>query len=204
MSISKSRRGNGHPPRPVKPDSGGVYHLPPTVTRASLLLNGSDRRFRVLINDLLTIAARMEVVREHLGRRLGVSAAQYSILVAIAHLQDERGVSVGALAQAMHVSSAFIASETGKMARLGFVHKRANPQDRRGVLLSLAAAGRLKIDRIAAELQALNDLFFGALDAKAFAALCASATLLVEGSKAAMQYLAAVEHEPQTSLDAAG
>jgi DNA-binding MarR family transcriptional regulator len=204
MSTSKPRGGSGSAPRPVKQDGGGVYQLPPTVTQASLLQDGSDRRFRVLINDLLTIAARMETVREHLGRSIGVSAAQYSMLVAIAHLQDERGVSVGALAQAMHVSSAFVASETGKMARLGLVHKRSNPDDRRGVLLSLAAAGRLKIDRIAAELQALNDLFFGTLDTKAFGALCASATLLVEGSKAAMQYLAAVEHEPQTALDAAG
>jgi DNA-binding MarR family transcriptional regulator len=203
MSTSRPGRANGGPPRAVRQANGGIYHLPPTVTRPSLLRNGNDHRFRVLIHDLLTVAARMEIVREHLGRRMGVSAAQYSILIAIAHLQDTRGVSVGALAQAMHVSSAFIASETGKMARQGLVHKRANPDDRRGVLLSLAAAGRLKIDRIAGQIQAINDLFFGSLDARTFGALCAAAGLLVEGSNAAMQYLAAVER-PQGVLDAAG
>ena len=37
-----------------------------TVSRAALLDDGSDRRFRQLVYDLLTIAVRMEAVREHL------------------------------------------------------------------------------------------------------------------------------------------
>ena len=97
------------------------------------------------------------------------------------------GVSVGAVAQALHVSSAFVASETGKLARRGFLLKRTNPLDRRGVLLSIAPAGRLKLDRISAEIRAINDLFFGALDAKAFAALSGVAAALVESSGKAMR-----------------
>ena len=109
----------------------------------ALLENGSDHRFRTLVNDLFTIASRMEIVRTHLGARMGISGPQYSVLIAVAHLQGERargggGVSVGTVAQAMHVSSAFIASETGKMARRGLLLKRPNPEDGRGVLLSLA------------------------------------------------------------------
>jgi len=68
--------------------------LPLTVSRPSLLEDGSDRRFRQLIYDLLTISVRMEAVREHLARRMGISAPQYSVLVAIAQLQCETGVSV--------------------------------------------------------------------------------------------------------------
>jgi DNA-binding MarR family transcriptional regulator len=178
--------------------------LPPTVSRAALLDKGSDRRFRTLVNDLLTIATRMEIIREHLGRRLGISGPQYSVLVAVAHLQGATGVSVGAVAQAMHVSSAFIASETGKMARLGLLLKRANPEDRRGVLLNLAPAGRLKVDRIALELRAINDLFFGTLDLKSFAALSTTASALVESSRSALEYVYAVEGRPGAALDATG
>ena len=112
--------------------------LPLTVSRKALLKAGSDRRFRTLIHDLLTVTARMELVRGHLGTRMGISGPQYSVLIAIAHLQDKSGVSVGTIAQALHVSSAFIAAETGKLARLGLVLKRTNPCDRRGVLLSLS------------------------------------------------------------------
>jgi DNA-binding MarR family transcriptional regulator len=145
----------------------------------------------------------MEIVRTHLGRRMGLSGPQYSVLVAVAHLQGERGVRVGTVAQAMHVSSAFIASETGKMARHGLLLKRPNPQDRRGVLLTLAPAGRLKIDRLSAEIRAINDMFFGALDGGSFAALCAAAQALVKGSGKAVQYVSVVESEPLSALSAA-
>ena len=182
---------------------GGEGTLPPTISSGALLERGSDRRFRALVNDLFTVASRMEIVRSHLGRRMGISGPQYSVLVAVAHLQDGRGVSVGAVAQAMHVSSAFIAAETGKMARRGLLLKRPNPQDRRGVLLSLAPAGRLRIDRVAAEIRAINDLFFGALDAPLFCALSAAAAALVKGSGRAVHYLKSVEGEPPAALQAA-
>ena len=80
------------------------------------------------------------------------------------------------------MSSAFIATEGGKLARRGLLLKRTNPLDRRGVLLSIAPAGRLAVDRVSAEIRAVNDLFFGALDAASFAALSAAAGALVESS----------------------
>jgi DNA-binding MarR family transcriptional regulator len=203
MSISKL--GRGRTKAGAKQQQGAAaYVLPPTVSAAALLERGSDRRFRTLVNDLFTVASRMETVRAHLGARMGISGPQYSVLIAVAHLQGERGVSVGAVAQAMHVSSAFIASETGKMARLGLLIKRSNPEDRRGVLLSLAPAGRLAIDRVSPEIRAINDLFFGGLDAASFAALSAAAGTLVKGSRKAVHYVNAVESEPPAALDATG
>jgi DNA-binding MarR family transcriptional regulator len=174
--------------------------LPSTTSRRALLKGGSDHDFRVLVADLLTISSRMEMVRGHLGARMGVSGPQYSVLIAIAHLQGEHGVSVGALATALHVSNAFIASETGKLAQRGLLHKRANPKDRRGILLRIAPAGRIEIGKIGDEIRAINDLFFGALDAKAFAALSKAVRALVHSSRKAIQYVSAEEPE---KLDAA-
>jgi len=173
----------------------GAYVLPPTVSRPALLENGSDRRFRTLVSDLLTLAARMELVRGHLGRRLGIPGPQYSLLAAVAHLQGATGISVGALAQVLHVSSAFVASESGKLARRGFLLKRTNPLDRRGVLLSVAPAGRLKLDRLSAEIRMLNDLFFGAIDARGFVALSSATAALVESSAKAVRHVDAVERK---------
>src|SRR6476620_2665203 len=152
MSISRLARAR----RRAKRDTSAAYVLPPTVSRADLLEKGSDRPFRTLVNDLFTIASRMEMVRAHLGSRMGISGPQYSVLVAVAHLQGERGVSVGAVAQAMHVTSAFIASESGKLAQLKLLLKRPNPHDGRGVLLSLGPGGRRKLDRVAGEIRAIN------------------------------------------------
>jgi|SRR6478752_4666349 DNA-binding MarR family transcriptional regulator len=176
----------------------GSYALPATVTRAPLLKGGSDQRFRALVADLFTISMRMEMVREHLGRRMGISGPQYSIVVAVAHLQGRAGISVGSLAQALHVSSAFIATEGGKLARCGLLLKRTNPLDRRVVLLSVAAAGRLAVDRVSAEIRTVNDLFFGSLDATSFASLSVAAGALVESSAKAVRYTTLAKGSPQS------
>jgi DNA-binding MarR family transcriptional regulator len=174
--------------------------LPPTTSRRALLKGGSDHDFRALVHDLLTVSSRMETVRGHLGARMGVSGPQYSVLIAIAHLQGEHGVSVGTLAKALHVSNAFIASETGKLAQRGLLHKRTNPNDRRGILLSIAPAGRIEIGKIGDEIRAINDLFFGVLDAKAFAALSKAVGALVHSSRKAIHYVSAAD---QQELEAA-
>ena len=186
---------NGARQRPRAKQKVTPSALPPTTSRRALLKGGSDHDFRVLVADLLTISSRMETVRAHLGTRMGVSGPQYSVLIAIAHLQGDGGVSVSALAKALHVSNAFVASETGKLAQRGLLHKRTNPHDRRGILLSIAPAGRVEIGKIGDEIRAINDLFFGALDAKAFAALSKAVGALVHSSRKAIQHVSAEEPE---------
>jgi DNA-binding MarR family transcriptional regulator len=185
-------------PAPVRdPD---LYVLPVTVSRPELLDGDSDRRFRTLVCDLLSVASRMELVREHFGKRLGISGPQYTLLVAIAHFQGKHGISAGALAQVLHVSSAFVAAETGKLMRRNLLLKRVNPLDRRGVLLSVSPAGRLKLDRMAAEVRAVSDRFFGGLDTEAFSALCNAASRLVESSDKAVRYIASMKGVPHSLL----
>ena len=164
------------------------YRLPPTVSRKALLEKGSDRRFRKLVSDLLIIAVRMQLIREHLGQGIGVSGPQYSLMIAVARMQDGDGVSVSAVAEAQHVSRAFVASETGKLERRGLLVKRTNPSDRRGVLLSLSRAGWLTIDRFGPEIRAINDRLFGGFKAESFVAACAAAQALVAGSAEALRY----------------
>jgi len=150
---------------------------------------GSDGRFRRLVYDLLTIASRMTLVREHLGARMGISAPQYSLLMAVGQFQGERGVSVSAVARVLHVSNAFVATESGKLAQAALLAKRANPKDGRGVLLSLTRGGRALIERNSAEVRAINDIFFGALTPPMFAAASSAMAALVNGSARAMTQL---------------
>ena len=167
----------------------------PTVSRPTLLEGGSDRRFRRLIYDLLTIASRMTVVREHLASGMGITAPQFSLLLAIGQFQAERGVGVTAVARVLHVSSAFVATETGKLARAGLLTKRANPKDRRAVLLSLTRAGRALIERHSNEIRSVNDAFFGALARNTFAALCTTMADLVHSSARAIAQLNRTESD---------
>ncbi len=167
---------------------GGGRTSPPaddsllTISHKALLDGGSDRRFRQLVSDLLTLSVRMELVREHLGREMGITGPQYSVLVAVSHLQGEAGVGVGALARVLHVSSAFVATETRKLSEAGLLAKRPNPKDRRGVLISLSRSGQAQIARLTPSIRAINDQFFGALNRTAFDAMAKASAELVKSS----------------------
>jgi len=196
------RRTNGRRvPAPVAAvNSAGNF--PPTVSRPALLDKSGDKRFRQLVYDLLTIANRMTVVREHLGRRLKISGPQYSVLMAIMQLQGDKGVGVSALARLLHVSTAFVATETGKLGQVGLVTKRADPDDGRAVRLSLTRAGRAQIDRNGAEIRAINDTFFGALNASTFATLSnIMATLVLSSDIAIAQISSSTELESRAAAE---
>jgi MarR family transcriptional regulator, organic hydroperoxide resistance regulator len=177
--------------------------LPATASRQALLEAGSDDRFRQLVYDLLTISVRMETAREHLARRLGVSGPQYSILMAIARLQDRHGVRVGGVAKALHVTSAFIATETGRLARLGLLSKSPNPKDRRGILLALTPRGQAALVKLGPEIRAVNDDFFKPLDRAGFQALASTAAALVESSSRVERRLRVMDDNEWLTLRAA-
>ena len=174
------------------------YGLPLTISLPALLNNKeSDQQFRRLIQDLLTLARRLETARDYFGRRINVTGPQYNLLMTVAQLEGATGVSIGVVAQAMHVSSSFVTAETGKLSDAGLLRKVPNPSDGRGVLLKLTPPGRTKIHGLFGEIRAVNDLFFGPLNARSFAALCEGAEALVRGSREAMQYIAPMEETPE-------
>ena len=171
--------------------------MPATVSLPALLEKGSDDRFRRLVYDLLTIASRMTTVREHLGERMGISAPQYSLLMAVGQFQGKHGVGVTAVAKVLHVSGAFVATESGKLAQAGLLAKRANPKDGRAVLLSLTRASRNLIARHSAEIRAVNDIFFGTMTPPMFAGASAAMGALVHGSARATAAL----HRPEVESE---
>ena len=153
-----------------------------SVSRPALLGKEGDKLFRQLVYDLLTVSNRMSLVREHLGKRLGISPPQYSLLMAIIQLQGEAGVGASALARLLHVSTAFVATETGKLEQMGLISKRADPSDGRAVRLSLTSAGGKLIERNGDEIRAINDVFFGGLSAGSFVTLSKTMSGLVVSS----------------------
>jgi len=203
--VEKGKTGMRTRPAPSQKSTrqklrAGGYHPSATVSLPTLLHKQSDRQFRRLVQDLLTVSRRLEMARDYFGRRIHVTGPQYNLLMTVAQLQGRTGVSVGSVAQAMHVSSAFVTSETGKLADVGLIRKRPNPEDGRGALVSLTPAGRVKIDRLIGEIRTVNDLFFGLLGAQPFAELCDSAGALVRGSSEAMRHIERVEEASDRTI----
>lgn len=134
--------------------SAGVVR---TIAREEVLLDGSDAAFRELVNDLLLLSKQMQTLRAEMADQLGVSEPQYRVFTTVLLLEGESGVSVSSVANALHVTGAFVTAEAGKLMRLGMLDKAVDENDRRSVLLSASARGRAKFNGFAKSLQTIND-----------------------------------------------
>jgi len=162
-----------------------------TVSRKALLVKESDHTFRELITNLHVMAQQLIELRASLATQLGVTGPQFSLLLAVAHAQDEEGVeegiNVSRLARQLRVTPAFVTTEAGKLIRQRLLTKRGSKVDRRGVLLSVTDRGYGRLIAFAPKLQKVNDEIFRSLDARTFRNLVHVTKGLVEGGERALK-----------------
>jgi MarR family transcriptional regulator, organic hydroperoxide resistance regulator len=163
-------------PRPRKRND-----LPLTVS-ARLLVDGSDAQFRDFILDLLAYSHRLDACRSAFAGILGVSPAQYDILMLVSR---SHGISVGEAAARLHRSGAFITIECNKLVERGVLEKYSDPDDGRKVLLRAARKSRAMLERLAPYQVRVNDVLFGNVGAKRFRELRSmTRELLASGDRA--------------------
>jgi MarR family transcriptional regulator, organic hydroperoxide resistance regulator len=160
--------------------------VPLTTTRAALLVDGSDRVFREVLRDLMTMAGQLQELRAGLARQLGVSEPEYRVFLAVAQLQAAKGVSISAVARHLGVSGAFVTMIVQRLVRAGKVQKTPSRVDRRGVLLTLTARGRAAITAFARYPQMINDELFRDIDDKEFRLLADMVRRVVAGGERAI------------------
>ncbi len=163
--------------------------LPQTVTLKILKTGASNHAFRKLLYDFFTVSSRMEEVRSHIGSRLQVSGPQFTLMVAVAELENDRGVSVGHVGEYLHVTGTYITIESGKLRTRGYLTKRTSPVDRRVTLLSLTQKGVAALQMIAPELQKINDTFFNLDSRREFNLLCKLLDRLIDNSQRAVDLI---------------
>lgn len=164
---------------------------PVTTTLPLLLRRGADNDFRRFLYDFMTVADRLEALRDYLGREAGITGPQYTLLMAVMQLGDGAGVPLRDAAAHLRVTRAFVTLESGRLIRAGILAKRANPRDGRSSLLSLSARGRRLIDRLIPEVRSVNDLFFARLNWTTYRQARNLIAELLEGSRLAMAHAGA-------------
>ncbi|MBS0536727.1 MAG: winged helix-turn-helix transcriptional regulator [Proteobacteria bacterium] len=143
------------------PDSGSrgsAKNL--TVSLPELLVDGSDLKFRELVADLFAAAAGMLALRRALATSVGLSAAEYAILLATWHLQKKGPVGINTLAGQLHVAAANVTAEVGKLVKKGILDKQPHPTDSRAVLIRLTADGTAILHELTPLLRRINDRLF--------------------------------------------
>ncbi|WP_337133796.1 helix-turn-helix domain-containing protein, partial [Staphylococcus aureus] len=96
-----------------------------------------DRNFRQFLHNLFAFSSRLEAIRSEFGKQLGLTGIEYTCLIATAYLCENDNVYVNRLADHLHLSGAFITSQTNKLAKKGFLTKKKDSMDARRVQLEI-------------------------------------------------------------------
>jgi len=159
----------------------------PSTTRAALLDDGADRRFRLFVQDLFAVSAQVNALRENFAVIAGITGPQYSILASVAHLSATgSGLSVGRLASYLHISGTYVTAESKKLEQRGFLARAPDPDDRRVVLLRLTPEGEALMDDLLPAVVTVNDEFFRDLGRKEFGVLCDAISNMVRAGEDAL------------------
>jgi MarR family transcriptional regulator, organic hydroperoxide resistance regulator len=117
---------------------------------------------------------------------IGLAGTQYTVLIAIRHLEVDADVSPRQIAEHLRVSSAFVAMETGKLERAGLIDKTRDRNDQRRLVLRTTERARELLARLAPTQRQLNDLEFGSLGRADFRNLLRIVNQLVQNCDAAL------------------
>ena len=164
-------------------DKASSKRLPASVTRNALLSGRSDHSFREFLYNFFTVAERVQEVRRYLGDRIGISGPQYNLMMAVAELEGREGVSVGRVAEYLHVAGPFVTAEAGKLGQIGYLGKTNDAGDKRVWRLSVAPKGRAALKSLFPGLQRVNDGFFAEISRSEFRVLRNCLGKLVENSE---------------------
>ena len=159
---------------------------PLTISRAELLVDGSDGQFRKLVEGLLTFFASHVAIRDGYASLLGLTGAQYTIMLCIRNLSDGGPVNVGTVASHLRLTGSFITVETKALERRGLVYRERGAEDRRMVSLSLASKGIALLDSIADMRRQVNDVEFDCLGRRDFELLVPLVERLIQSSERAL------------------
>lgn len=175
------------PRRPETPSGAKPHALAPlTVSRGALLAGNNDRKFRELVHAFFAFQARHEAIRDGHAAYIGLAGIQYTILIAIGHLEAEGDVTVKTVCDHLHVSSAFIAVETAKLVERGLIAKGRDPKDARRTLLKTTREGHAQLAKLAPAQRTVNDIEFGGLSRADFLALHRIMNRLIDNCDAAL------------------
>jgi DNA-binding MarR family transcriptional regulator len=170
----------------VPGDSLGVTStILPSTTRAPLLIDGTDRRFRQFIDNFVRLSARLQTLRAALAKGMGMTPPQYNILMILARVEAPEGETMSSIAKRLDVSLSFVVSETRILKRLGLIELRRNPEDGRSVLATVTRAGHARLARAAPKIQRVNDLLFSKLTRLELIAMDRTIMRILKGSEAA-------------------
>lgn len=107
-------------------------------------------------------------MRRSVGRAMSLNASQFSILLAVWHLQNDEGISIRKISHHLHIAPAHITAEVGKLVNEGLLDKKSDPTDNRAVCITTTKKSAELLDHHSSYLRAINDQLFSDMTREQF------------------------------------
>jgi DNA-binding MarR family transcriptional regulator len=126
-------------------------------------LRSDDASLREFIADLYAAMSMMRLLRQEIAAALSLTAAEYSVVLAVWYLERTDDTTVRAIADHLHVAAAYVTSEVGRLVEKGLLTKRPHAADRRAVGVALTKTARDLLARLGPLLHDINAPLFDGL-----------------------------------------
>ena len=159
-----------------------TFKSPISVSRKELLdkSGSTDKRFRQLIYDLSVAGNLLEVARQNLAQKIGVTPPQYNILMVIAQYQDKSGLRLTEVADHLHVTTSHVTNEVKKLEKSKWLSVVISPIDKRARLVKINHAAENKIFSLGGHQRGVNNHLFRNLTKSNFEKISIIMAKLVE------------------------
>ena len=128
----------------------------------------------LVLSRITRLARRLDQTRSIAFATHHLEAWEFDVLSALRRVGTPYELSPGALGQQTLVTSGTMTNRVDRLAARGFVERRPAPNDRRGVLVRLTAAGRQVVDAAFEDLLAQEQRLLASLPVAGRQALAAN------------------------------
>lgn len=149
-----------------------------------------DRTVSDFIWNVLEIHSQLENIHTSWAGLLGITQAQWLILMAITELDEGQGVAGIDIANKLRVHPAFVTNQTKSLEKAGLLSRRTGSADARFVLMSLTAKATDEIEKLSKRKLALHSTMFNELDEKTLANLNTALATIAKNARLAARLLA--------------
>lgn len=137
--------------------------------------------------NMLEINSLLGDIRKAWAEQLGVSEAQWLILMAVDDLNKGSGVSGVDVATKLRTHATFVAMHTKHLEKAGLLSRKSSPADGRLVLMSLTAKARAELQKLSDQREALNGSIFANVDARTLSTLNSTLAIIRKNSERALR-----------------
>lgn len=141
--------------------------ISPSATLADALEPDASE-LREFIADFYAAMSLMRLLRQEIAGALSLTAAEYSVLLAVWYLQREGKMTVRAISEHLHVAAAYVTSEVNRLVEKGLLTKEPHPSDGRAVGVALTKTSRGVLIQLGPMLRAVNAPLFQGINRRDF------------------------------------